>query len=185
MNMMSPEGGNGDGEHLVDEIVPFEPDSEEEWELTSWEVRPAMHADVPALVVGLGELLVEIGGKPAAAEELEETAHELIDDPDAGVLLVAEDDEVIVGVLGASWQTAIRVPGRYGLIQELWVHPSWRGRAIGGDLVLALLDIAREHGVTRLEVGLPSERYRHLGATEAFYVSNDFTPIGLRMRRLL
>jgi hypothetical protein len=48
-----------------------------------------------------------------------------------------------------------------------------------------LIEIAREHGVMRLEVGLPSERFRHLGATEAFYVSSGFTTIGLRMRRLL
>jgi GNAT superfamily N-acetyltransferase len=169
----------------VNEIAPIEPDAEEEWEPASWEVRPAMHADVPAIAAGIGELLVEIGGKPAAAEALEEAAHDLIDDPDAGVLLVAEDDEVIVGVLGVSWQLAIRVPGRYGLIQELWVHPSWRGRSIGGDLLLALFEIARDRGIGRLEVGLPSERFRHIEATEAFYVSNDFTPIGLRMRRLL
>ena len=169
----------------MNEISPIEPDSEEEWEAAGWEVRPAMHADVPALVAGLSELLVEIGGKPAVSEALEDTAHELIDDPDAGALLVAEDDEVIVGVLGVSWQLAIRVPGRYGLIQELWVHPSWRGRTIGGDLVVALSDLAREHGVERLEVGLPSERYRHVEATETFYTNNGFTPIGLRMRRLL
>jgi GNAT superfamily N-acetyltransferase len=169
----------------VSELVPIEPDSEEDWETTSWEIRPAGHLDVPALVAGIGELLVEIGGKPAAAEELEEAAHALVDDPEAGAVLVAEDEETIVGVLGVSWQTAIRVPGRYGLIQELWVHPSWRARTIGGDLVVALFDLAREHGVGRIEVGLPSERYRHLGATEAFYLNNGFTPVGLRMRRLL
>jgi GNAT superfamily N-acetyltransferase len=169
----------------VNEITPIEPDAEEEWETSSWEIRPAMHEDVPALVAGLSELLKEIGGKPAAAEELEDIAHELIEDPYEGVLLVAEDDEVIVGVLGVSWQLAIRVPGRYGLIQELWVHPSWRGRTIGGDLIVALSDVAREHGVGRLEVGLPSERFRHIEATEAFYTNNGFTPVGLRMRRLL
>lgn len=173
------------GERVVNEIVPIEPDAEEEWEITSWEVRPAMHTDVPALVAGVGELLVEIGGQPAASEDLEEAAHALIDDPDAGLLLVAEDESVIVGVLSVSWQFAIRVPGHYGLIQELWVHPSWRGRTIGGDLIVALFELAREHGVTRLEVGLPSERFRYVEATEAFYVNNGFTPIGLRMRRLL
>jgi GNAT superfamily N-acetyltransferase len=169
----------------VSELVPIDPDPEEDWETSSWEIRPAGHLDVPALVAGIGELLVEIGGKPAAEEELEEAAHTLIDDPDAGALLVAEDEETIIGVLGASWQVAIRVPGRYGLIQELWVHPSWRYRTIGGELVVALLDLAREHSVRRIEVGLPSERYPHVGATEAFYLNNGFTPIGLRMKRVL
>jgi GNAT superfamily N-acetyltransferase len=135
--------------------------------------------------MGIGELLVELGGKPAAPAALEETARALIDDGDAGVLLVAESDGEIVGVLGVSWQIAIRIPGRYGLIQELWVHPSWRGRTIGGDLLVALSTLARHRQVTRLEVGLPSKRFPHLTATEAFYLNNGFGTIGTRMRRLL
>jgi GNAT superfamily N-acetyltransferase len=151
----------------------------------SWQVREAAHADVPAIVAGLSELLVELGGTPAATDALEETAHTLIDDGSLGVLLVAEHDEEIVGALGVSWQIAIRIPGRYGLIQELWVHPSWRGRTIGGDLLVALSKLARRQQISRLEVGLPSERFPHLAATEAFYAHNGFTTIGTRMRRLL
>jgi GNAT superfamily N-acetyltransferase len=91
----------------------------------------------------------------------------------------------IVGVLGASWQTAIHVPGRYALIQDLWVHPSWRGRAIGSGLLAALLRIARGLRIARAEVGLPREGYARLSATEAFYLDHGFTPLGTRMRRSL
>jgi GNAT superfamily N-acetyltransferase len=91
----------------------------------------------------------------------------------------------IVGLLGVSWQTAVRIPGRYGLIQELWVHPSWRGREIGAELLDALRDVAREGGIARIEVGLPSERFPQLEATEAFYRANGFEPVGMRMKLLL
>jgi GNAT superfamily N-acetyltransferase len=165
-------------------MTPIDSDAEEEWAVY-WDIREATHADVPAIVVGVSELLEELGGKPGLKGELEQTAHALIDDAGAGVLLVAENLKEIVGMLGVSWQIAIRVPGRYGLIQELWVHPAFRGMTIGGDLIVALFDIAREQGVRRLEVGLPSERYPHLGATEAFYLNNGFKTIGTRMRRLL
>ena len=137
------------------------------------------------MAAGISELLVELGGTPASTTALEETARALIDDRDAGALLVAERGGELVGVLGVSWQIAVRIPGRYGLIQELWVHPSWRGRTIGGDLLLAGFESARQRGIARIEVGLPSERFAHLGATEAFYVNNGFTAIGTRMRRLL
>jgi GNAT superfamily N-acetyltransferase len=177
--------GTGNGNGRAHDVIPVEPDDEEQWETNSWSIREAVAADVPALAAGIGELLVELGGKPAASEALEEAALALIDDPDAGVVLVAEEDGQIVGVLGVSWQFAIRIPGRYGLIQELWVHRSFRSRTIGGDLLVALFELARRRQVTRLEVGLPSERYPHLSATEAFYVNNGFTTIGLRMRRLL
>jgi GNAT superfamily N-acetyltransferase len=169
----------------MSELTPVEPAPDARRDAPHCEIRAATHADVAAVVAGLGRLLVELGGKPAATSALEEVAHALVDDPAAGVLLVAENQGEIVGVLGASWQIAIRIPGPYGLIQELWVHPSWRGMTIGGDMLAALFELARRRGLSRLEVGLPSERFPHLGATEAFYANNGFTTIGVRMRRLL
>jgi GNAT superfamily N-acetyltransferase len=169
----------------VSEIAPIEPDAEERRETSSWEIREATHADVPAVAVAIRELLIELGAAPTLPAALEEPARALIDDGSLGVLLVAEQAGQIVGVLGVSWQVAIRIPGRYGLIQELWVHRSWRGRTIGGDLLTALFKLARRQQVIRLEVGLPSERFPQLAATEAFYASNDFTAMGTRMRRLL
>ena len=149
------------------------------------EIRVATHGDVPALVAGVVELLMEIGGKPAPSEQLEDAAHGLIDDPLAGVVLVAECGGEIVGVLGVSWQSAIRIPGRYGVIQELWVKRAFRHKEIGADMVSALAELAREQGIGRLEVGLPSERYGNQAATESFYETHDFKGVGLRMKRLL
>ena len=149
------------------------------------DIREAGQEDVPGVVQGVIELLAEIGGSPPAAEALEEAASELVDDPEAACILVAEVDGRIVGVLGASWQSAIRIPGRYALIQELWVTPPLRYLEIGTHLLDELAEIAMERGVKRLEVGLPSERYRNLAATESFYETNLFKGIGLRMRRVL
>lgn len=148
-------------------------------------VRDASHADVPALVEGVGELLVELGGSAPPAGQLADAAHALIENPDAGAVLVAESDGQLVGVLGVSWQSAIRIPGSYGLIQELWVRSGWRGHALGGELLAALYRLAGERGIGRIEVGLPSERFPQLAATESFYASNGFQTIGTRMRRLL
>jgi GNAT superfamily N-acetyltransferase len=169
----------------VSETTPIGPGADEEWEAVIWQARPASHDDVPAVAAAVSELLVELGGKPAPMPALEEATQALIDDPDTGAVLVVEDEGEIVGTIGVSWQHAIRIPGRYGLIQELWVHPRRRTKEIGGDLLLALFELARERGIGRIEVGLPSERFPHLAATESFYVNNGFTPIGLRMRRLV
>ncbi len=169
----------------MSEPTPIEPDAEEEWEADSWDIREATHEDVPQVAIALRELLIELGANPTLPAALEVPARALIEDGSLGVLLVAEERGQIVGVLGVSWQVAIRIPGRYGLIQELWVHPEWRGRTIGGDLLAALFKLARRQQVTRLEVGLPSEGFSHLPATEAFYVNCGFKAIGMRMRRLL
>jgi len=151
-----------------------------------WRVREAVANDIDGVGIAVEELLLELGGKPPFAVALRDTIGELIDDPQLGALLVAESaDGAIVGFLGASWQTAVRIPGRYGLIQELWVRPDWRSRDVGAGLLAALSELAVERGVARIEVGLPSERFAELGATEAFYARNGFEPIGMRMRLLL
>jgi GNAT superfamily N-acetyltransferase len=150
-----------------------------------WHVRAAAHDDVATVVTAVRDLLIELDGTPPPAAAMEETARALLDDPGVGALLVAQAGEAIVGVLGASWQLAMHVPGRYALIQDLWVHPSWRSRAIGRDLIALLCEHARKSGMARIEVGLPSKRFSGLEATRAFYLRHGFEPLGPRMRRIL
>lgn len=148
-------------------------------------VRAAVSKDTSAVAGAVHQLLCELGGTPPPLIEMEKTVRELGGDPAAGALLVAEEDGAIVGVLGASWQTAIHVPGRYALIQDLWVASSHRGQAIGGALLDALFALAREQGTARVEVGLPRESFPAIRATETFYLNNGFAPLGARMRRRL
>lgn len=152
-----------------------------------WGVREATEADVGAVAAGVGELLVELSGGGPAASELEVAISELVRDRGLGALLVAEagGEDGIVGVLAASWQHAVHVPGRYGTIQDLWVHPEWRSRAVGHELVEAFCALARREGAKRIEVGLPREDFERIAATTAFYLANGFEHLGPRMRRKL
>lgn len=187
-----------DGNGFVSGPTPMQPDAAPPSALATWTIREATLGDVTAVATAVSGLLVELGGKPAPLPELEAATRVVVENPDTGILLVAVADEqegqatlrgrsngALTGVLGVSFQHAIRIPGRYGLIQELWVHPAWRGRTVGGDLIVALFSRARDREIYRLEVGLPSDKFPHLAATEAFYLNNGFTTIGLRMRRLL
>lgn len=160
---------------------------------TGTRVRAATHEDLPAIVAAVGELLTELGSRPPRASQMLETARGLLEDPRLGALLVAEaeaesesdageEDGAVVGVLTASYQLALHVPGRYALIQDLWVHPSWRSRSVGRELLGALVELARSQGMVRAEVGLPRENFSGIRATEAFYARNGFEHLGVRMR---
>jgi len=156
----------------------------------AWRVRGATDRDVPRVAAAAHELLHELGATPPSAEALQSTARALLANPIGGAVLVAEagptprePSGALVGVLGLSWQTALHAAGPYALIQDLWVHPGWRGRGVGGGLLAALDALARERGVTRVEVGLPRETFAGLPETEAFYSAQGFAPVGTRMRR--
>lgn len=148
-------------------------------------IREAREEDVGAIADAVEDLLAELGGSRPARQEVETEVRAIVEDPRAGLLLVAESDENIVGVLGASWQRAIHVPGRYATIQDLWVDRAARSRGIGAELVEEMARQAREQGVARIEVGLPKEDFENIEATEAFYRGNGFEHLGPRMRRLL
>lgn len=148
-------------------------------------VRSAGAGDVSAVAAAVERLLEELGGRRPERQRLEAEVGALIADDGVGELLVAEEDGELVGVLGASWQRAIHVPGRYATIQDLWVHPDWRSRGIGAELVASLAAAAREQGVARIEVGLPREDFAALEQTEAFYRGAGFEHLGPRMRLLL
>jgi len=153
--------------------------------LPAWRVRPAQHADLVGVAAAVAELLVELGAAPPPRVAMQDAALAQLENPDAGILLVAEADSELVGVLSASWQIAMHAPGRYGLIQDLWVDRAWRGRAIGAALLQAFEKHARAVGVARLEVGLPKDSFAGLDATAAFYRASGFDPLGARMRRLI
>ncbi len=150
-----------------------------------WSVRAATHDDVEAVAGAVRALLLELDGTPSSATAMEEATRTLIDSPWEGAVLVAQARVAIVGVLAASWQMAIHVPGSYALIQDLWVDPAWRGQAVGAGLMQALVELARGRHMERVEVGLPRESFSSFAATEAFYLGNGFTPNGPRMRRAI
>lgn len=148
-------------------------------------VREAGAGDVEAVAAAVESLLLELGGRRPERSQLEAEARALLDDPAGGSVLIAEADGGIVGVLSASWQRAIHVPGIYATIQDLWVDGAWRSRGVGAELVEAVASQARARGVSRLEVGLPRETFAAIASTESFYKRNGFEHLGPRMRRLL
>jgi GNAT superfamily N-acetyltransferase len=152
---------------------------------TESEVREAGADDVEAVATAVEALLLELGGRRPERSDLEAEVRTHLDDPDGASVLIAEADGKVVGVLSASWQRAIHVPGAYATIQDLWVDEGWRSRGVGAELVEAIASQARTRGVSRLEVGLPRETFAAIASTESFYRRNGFEHLGPRMRRLL
>jgi len=148
-------------------------------------IREAGDGDVAVIASAVESLLLELGGRRPERQELEAETRALLGEPAGGSVLIAEADGNVVGVLSASWQRAIHVPGVYATIQDLWVDGAWRSRGVGAELVEALASQARARGVSRLEVGLPRETFAAIASTESFYKRNGFEHLGPRMRRLL
>ena len=99
------------------------------------------------------------------------------------VLVARESKGQIVGVLTLSVGFAIYANGEYGVIDEMYVDPTYRSGGVGAMLVDAAISIGKEKGWNRLDVTAPeSERWAR---TRRFYEKLGFIFTGPKLKRLL
>ena len=92
--------------------------------------------------------------------------------------LVAERDTQLVGYIHASVQRdnpveVIPADEPYVSIEDIYVQPAYRDRAIGGTLLERVFEIARQTGIERFVVGTLSKETDQI---LKFYRSHGFTP---------
>jgi GNAT superfamily N-acetyltransferase len=114
-------------------------------------VHPESTAGRAALRAYAGELAARW---PEKAPEPSWSEQFLADDPlalvpPAGVFVVAEQGDRVVGCGGLRYEGADVPPGA-GEIKRMWVDPSVRGQGLGRRLLAHLTDLAREAGLRRL-----------------------------------
>ena len=154
------------------------------------EVRPAGPADVDYLVEAVARLIAELRGVPyepppaSIDDRRRQAAYSLVTARLPGIALIAVDAlEDRLGLITASYQSAVRTGGQYALIQELWVMASMRGRGVGSALIAALCRSARAAGCRTVEVGIPHYDSPAFARTYPRYAQWGFKDLGPRMRK--
>jgi ribosomal protein S18 acetylase RimI-like enzyme len=115
-------------------------------------VRPAAPEDGPRLAAMMREFYLHerLHYGPSVAVALAS----LLADGSQGRawLFEAEDDDA--GYLILTWGYSLEFGGRYGLVDELYVRPGYRGEGLGTRALDAAVSACRSHGAlaVRLEV---------------------------------
>src|SRR6056300_1300172 len=98
-----------------------------------------------------------------------------------GSLLIAEEEEKILGMISVSFNLALRYDGEYCQLEELVVDQDARGKNVGGLLIEETLRLAKNRGCEEFGLYL-------LGSTkhnQSFYEKYGFVVIGEEMRQSL
>ena len=118
----------------------------------AWTVRPAVAADVPAIVALIHALAEYEKAAPGAVAITDDLLRDALFGPHPAVEgIVAEAGAVIAGYAlffhnFSSWR------GRRGLyLEDLFVRPEFRGTGLGKSLMTEVTRIARERGCARVE----------------------------------
>ena len=98
-----------------------------------------------------------------------------------GEVLVAHQDEAILGVATVSYNLAIRYAGEYAQLEELIVDPTGRGKNVGGSLLTEAIERARSRGCAEFGLYLIEETE----SNRPFYEKYGFERVGSEMRKRL
>ena len=109
-----------------------------------------------------------------------ETFESLISN-ERGSLLVAIDNELILGMASISYNLALRYNGEYCQLEELVVDSEARGKNMGGLLIEETISLAKKRGCKEFGLYL-LESTKH---NQSFYEKYGFEVIGKEMRQPL
>jgi GNAT superfamily N-acetyltransferase len=122
------------------------------------QIRGAKLEDRDKVFELLRQLMLSATGVQSAinGQGASETFRKIINEGQ-GAILVAEEDDRLLGLVTLSYPLAVRCGGLYACIEEFIVGDSARGKGVGGKLLEAAIQKAREKGCFELQVNRPSE----------------------------
>lgn len=133
-------------------------------------IEIATETDLPSIKPLLLELLHSMyNTEDFNIERAFENLSNMIKDP-AHYLLLAKDKDKVVGFVSFTTRKTILHSGASGLVDELVVSRSHRGRGIGKTLLLAAIEKCRELGCCEVEVSTEKKNTK----ARKFYKSYGF-----------
>ena len=141
-------------------------------------IRTATHQDKTHCLALLGMLSDATGGTIHA---LAGDAFDSLLDETRGQIIIAEESGDILGMASVTYNLAMRYGGEYCQLEELIVDPRARGKNVGGLLVQATLDNARQRGCAEYGLYLVETTEKNL----PFYAKYGFKKVGSELRQSL
>ena len=143
------------------------------------QIRLATSEDYSECVRLLAVLGESTGGDQSAFINREVFSKML--DGERGAILIAEEDGKALGMSSISFNIALRYKESYCQLEELVVDPAARGKNVGGLLVEAAVQKARQKGCNDFGLYLMKTTEHN----QPFYEKYGFIKVGSEMRQTL
>lgn len=143
-------------------------------------IEAAVPSDIPALNELLAELFSQEQEFTPNSEAQSRGLLMIINNPDAGVVLVVRQNEKIVGMVNILFTISTALGARVALLEDMIITSASRGENIGTKLLTAAISLARRHGCKRIT--LLTDRSNHLA--QQFYAKQGFIASNMIPMRL-
>lgn len=140
------------------------------------ELRPAQTNDLETIA-----LMMDYLGYPVLPSELKPILSDILSNPAIKLFLAVYTDGKPMGLISLHCYPALRLKGYQISIEELVVHPDFRGQGVGKKLLNFARKYAEEKGAVRLEVTTSNKRKSF---RRKFYTKNGFEDAGSSVYRI-
>lgn len=133
-------------------------------------VSAATDTEIPILCDLLRTLFTQDSEFTPDMEKQRRGLARIIANPETGTILVAREQDVIVGMVNLLFTESTALGARVALLEDMVVQPASRGRGIGTMLLQAAFQAARAQGCRRITLLTDADN----AAARRFYARHGF-----------
>jgi GNAT superfamily N-acetyltransferase len=141
----------------------------------------AIHSDIPELVELLKTLFEQETEFKPNSEAQRKALSEIILDPKIGIILVARDHEIIVGMINLLFTQSTALGSKVAILEDMVVQPTSRRAGIGAQLIDFAIGEAKKEGCKRITLLTDIENTK----AQLFYQRKGFVKSKMIPFRLL
>ena len=141
----------------------------------------AIHSDIPELIKLLKTLFEQEAEFEPNSETQRKGLSKIILDPKIGIVLVARDDEKILGMINLLFTESTALGAKVAILEDMVVLSKSRGEGIGSQLVDYAIGEAKKEGCKRITLLTDIENTK----AQAFYQKKGFVKSKMMPYRLL
>ena len=141
----------------------------------------AIHSDIPELVELLRTLFEQEAEFEPNSEAQRKALSKIILDPTIGIILVARDDEKILGMINLLLTESTALGAKVAILEDMVVLSKYRSEGIGSQLVDYAIGEAKKEGCKRITLLTDIENTK----AQSFYQKKGFVKSKMMPYRLL
>ena len=141
----------------------------------------AIHSDISELIALLKSLFEQEEEFEPNPEAQRKALSKIILDPKIGIILVARDDEKILGMINLLFTESTALGAKVAILEDMVVLSKSRGEGIGSQLVDYAIGEAKKEGCKRITLLTDIENTK----AQSFYQKKGFVKSKMTPYRLL
>ena len=141
----------------------------------------AIHSDIPELVELLKALFDQEAEFKPNSETQKKALRKIILDLNIGIILVARDDEKILGMINLLFTESTALGAKVAILEDMVVLANYRGEGIGSKLIDFAISEAKKEGCKRITLLTDIENTK----AQSFYQMKGFVKSKMTPYRLL